>query len=112
MELISFFIKYPDTIDSCDALCQKLERDREQVKRQMDELVDLDILKKQASGDKEIYAYIPAMSTTLSKKRPRIDEKSKDHVAESKARSVRGQDTAKAESAMDEDDLRDANGYG
>ncbi len=112
MELISFFIKYPDTIDGCDALCKELGRDREQVKRQMDELVDLDILLKQASGGKELYTYIPAMSTTLSKKRPRIDDKRKEPVAESKTKSASGRDTAKAESTMDEDDLRDANGYG
>ncbi len=111
MELISFFIKYPDTKDSCDALCRRLGRGREQVRRQMDELVGLDILRKQAAGDTELYEYIPAMSATLSKKRPRIPEKSDKWVAESKAGSVRGREATKAESAMDEDELRDANGY-
>lgn len=71
MELISFFIKYPDTVGTAESLSELLGMNGKQVKRQMDELVQLDILQKSVLGDAEVYAYIPAISKALSRRRPK-----------------------------------------
>ncbi|OFW55988.1 MAG: hypothetical protein A2V52_02740 [Actinobacteria bacterium RBG_19FT_COMBO_54_7] len=112
MELISFFIKYPETVGSCETLSEKLGRDSEQVKRQMDELAELDILQKELIEDQEEYSYIPAISAKLSRKRPVVSAEQKvTNGPQGKDEKLLETGVAK-EIMMDEDDLCDANGCG
>jgi hypothetical protein len=72
MELIAFFTKHPETVDTPQSLAARLGRNENQIKHEMDELEQLGILRKMPEGD-DFYAYIPAVSAKLSKKKAVIN---------------------------------------
>jgi hypothetical protein len=117
MELISFFTKHPQTIDSPQYLAERLGRHERQIKHQMDELVHLGILRKTLEGGDDFYAYIPAVSAPLSKKKAIIGEERRQTTAKREVvkatppqgRKVQGQMRLEGGETF-EDDVLDANG--
>jgi len=89
IELISCYSRYPDTIATCEEMAQRLNRSVAQVRRQMEALVDLGILKKTEKGGSFLYSYVPPLSGRLSARRGGDEEKG--HAAPYFASVVSGQ---------------------
>jgi hypothetical protein len=66
MELISYFSLYPDTVCTSDEMAERLDRDIERVKRQMEDLVGLCILRKSIEPGATRYSYLPPLSASLT----------------------------------------------
>ena len=69
MELISLFSQYPDLIGTPDKLARRINRDVEQVRRQMEELVSLRILDRLDEGEPARYRYLAPISLNPTRKR-------------------------------------------
>ena len=62
MELISLFSQYPDLTGTSEDLAQRLRRDPEQVRKQVDRLVSLRILDRMGDGEPARYRYLAPIS--------------------------------------------------
>ncbi len=69
IELISHFNLYPETVASSDEMARRLSRESVQVEKQMEDLVELHILRRTYVGDRTLYSYLAPMSMSQMAKR-------------------------------------------
>jgi hypothetical protein len=115
MELIAFFTKYPETTGKPESLARELARDQQQIKRQMDELVNLEILRKEYEAGEDVYLYISPAWKNLSRKRARLSpERGADHLDRGRpgAGDAGRPENGHGEASGFQDGLLDADGIG